>query len=281
MIERLNLAIGQTALIAVLIVGLFSLGTASVGNAQGLNFASGDSDVPIEVFADEGIEWQQEKLIFLARGNARAVRGEVTVFADELQAFYRKLAKGGTEIWRLDAVGNVRIETPGEKAYGDHGVYDVDNAILVLSGGKVRLVTDTDVITANEQLEYWERKKMAVARGDALAVSGGKKLNADVLVAYFTKNRAGKTAVHRIEAFDNVRIDSGTEKVTSNRAVYTVKNGMVTLSDAVKLTRDGNVLDGCRAQVNLNTGVSKLFGCVDQGGGQVGGVFRSGSEKTK
>jgi len=280
MIEKFNLAVRKMGLVALLTVGLVALDAATVGNAQGLNFASGDSDVPIEVFADDGIEWQQEKLTFLARGNARAVRGEVTVFADELQAFYRKLAKGGTEIWRLDAVGNVRIETPGEKAYGDHGVYDVDNAILVLSGGKVRMVTDTDVITANEQLEYWERKKMAVARGDATAVSDGKKLNADVLVAYFTKDRAGKTAVHRVEAFDNVRIDSGAEKVSSNRAVYTVGNGMVTLSEAVKLTRDGNVLDGCRAQVNLNTGVSKLFGCVDQGGGQVGGVFRSGKAKS-
>ncbi len=249
--------------------------------AQGLNFASGDSDVPIEVFADDGIEWQQEKLTFLARGNARAVRGEVTVYADELQAFYRKLLKGGTEIWRLDAVGHVRIETPGEKAYGNHGVYDVDNAILVLSGGKVRLVTDTDVITANEQLEYWERKKMAVARGDAMAVSDGKKLNADVLVAYFTENSAGVTAVHRVEAFDNVKIETKLEKATSKRAVYTVNNGMVTLTDSVKLTREGNVLDGCRAQVNLNTGLSKLFGCKDQGGGQVGGVFRSGAAKPK
>jgi len=281
MIERVNLTVGKTGLVSLLIGGLILLGTVSVGHTQGLNFASGDSDVPIEVFADDGIEWQQEKLTFLARGNARAVRGEVTVFADELQAFYRKLAKGGTEIWRLDAIGNVRIETPGEKAYGDHGVYDVDNAILVLSGGKVRLVTDTDVITATEQLEYWERKKMAVARGDASAVSDGKQLNADVLVAYFTKNNAGKTAVHRIEAFDNVRIDSGAEQATSNRAVYTVKNGMVTLSEAVKLTRDGNVLDGCRAQVNLNSGVSKLFGCAGQGGGQVGGVFRSGPAKSK
>ncbi len=249
--------------------------------AQGLNFASGDSDVPIEVFADDGIEWQQEKLTFLARGNARAVRGDVTVYGDELQAYYRKLAKGGTEIWRLDAVGHVRIETPGEKAYGEHGVYDVDNAILVLSGGKVRLVTAGDVITANEQLEYWERKKMAVARGDAMAVSGGKKLNADVLVAYFGKNRAGQNAVRRIEAFDGVKIVTGTEQVTSKRAIYDVGSGIVTLTDSVKLTRDGNVLDGCKAQVNLNSGVSKLFGCKGSGGRQVGGVFRPGSAKPK
>ncbi|HJN24507.1 MAG TPA: hypothetical protein QGG18_02235, partial [Rhodospirillales bacterium] len=69
--------------------------------AQGLNFGSGDSDVPIEVYADEGIEWQQDTLTFLARGNARAIRGDVTVHGDELHAFYRKLPDGGSEIWRL------------------------------------------------------------------------------------------------------------------------------------------------------------------------------------
>ena len=163
MIDRILTAARSTGLIALLAI----FGLTQAAHAQGLNFGSGESDVPIEVFADQGIEWQQEELTFLARGNARAVRGEVTVYGDELQAFYRKLPGGGTEIWRLDAIGHVRIETPGEKAYGDHGVYDIDNAILVLSGGKVRLVTATDVITANDQLEYWERKNMAVARGGA------------------------------------------------------------------------------------------------------------------
>ena len=272
------------ALSTIWLVGLLAasalFSVAPEAHAQGLNFASGDSNVPIEVFADDGIEWQQEKLTFLARGNARAVRGNVTVFADELQAFYRKLPKGGTEIWRLDAVGHVRIETPGEKAYGKHGVYDVDNAILVLSGGKVRLVTSTDVVTANEQLEYWERKRMAVARGGARVISKGKKLDADVLVAYFSKNSAGRTAVSRVEAFDNVKINSGSEKITSKRAVYNTRTGIVTLTDAVKLTRGGNRLNGCKARVNLNSGVSKLFGCAGQNGHQVGGVFRSGKSKS-
>ena len=55
------------------------LAPASGALAQSLNFGKGDSDQPIEIFADNGIEWQQENLIFLARGNARAVRGQVTV----------------------------------------------------------------------------------------------------------------------------------------------------------------------------------------------------------
>lgn len=246
---------------------------------QGLNFGSGDSDVPIEVYADDGIEWQQDSLTFVARGNARAIRGEVTVYADELNAFYRKLPDGGSEIWRLDAVKNVRIVTPGETAYGDHGVYDVDNAILVLTGKKVRLLTPTDEVIADEQIEYWERKQMAVARGTAQVFSDDKNLRADVIVAYFKKNKAGKSAVHRVEAFDNVAVKTQRETATSERGIYSVNSGIATLTGSVKITREGNRLDGCKAEVNMNSGVSKMFSCKGQGGGQVGGVFNLGKKK--
>jgi hypothetical protein len=39
-------------------------------------------------------------------------------------------------------------------------------------------------------------------------------------------------------------------------------------------------LNGCRAEVNLNTGISKLFGCSQDGGGKrVEGLFRPESKK--
>lgn len=266
------------ASIAFFVAVLLAVTPAS---AQGLNFGSGDSDVPIEVYADDGIEWQQDNLTFVARGNARAIRGEVTVYADELNAFYRKLPDGGSEIWRLDAIKNVRIVTPGETAYGDHGVYDVDNGILVLTGKKVRLLTPTDEVVADEQIEYWERKQMAVARGHARVFSQDRKLQADVIVAYFRKNKAGKSAIHRVEAFDNVAVETQKDKATSERGVYNVKSGIATLTGSVKITREGNQLDGCKAQVNMNTGISKMFSCKGQGGGQVGGVFNLGSPKNK
>jgi lipopolysaccharide export system protein LptA len=247
--------------------------------AQGLNFGNGDSDAPIEVYADEGIEWQQDTLTFLARGNARAVRGEVTVYGDELHAFYRKLPDGGTEIWRLDAINNVRIVTPSETASGDRGVYDIDNGILILTGKVVRLVTSTDEVTAHQQLEYWERKQMAVARGNAEVFSDGKNLRADVIVAYMKRDKFGKSSIRRVEAFDNVTIETKTEKATAERGIYNVKSGIATLMGSVMIVRDGNQLSGCKAEVNMNTGTSKMFSCQGEGGGQVGGVFNLGKKK--
>jgi len=244
-----------------------SIGFGGVAFAQSLNFGSGESDLPIEIYADDGIEWQQENLVFLARGNARAVRGEVEVRADVLTAYYRETPKGGTDIWRLNADGTVRISSPGEKAYGEKGVYDVDNGILVLSGGRVRLVTKDDVITADRQLEYWEKKQMAVARGNASAVRGDKRLRADVLAAYFRKDKNGRSAIYRVEAFDNVRIKTAKDDARADRAVYNVQSGIVTLAGSVKIIRGRNQLRGCRAEINLNTGISKLFSCGPPGAG--------------
>ena len=253
------------------------------GWAQSLNIGGANSKSPMEVFADEGIEWEQDRKVFTARGNARAVRGEVEVTADLLRAYYREKPGGGSDIWRLDAEGNVKVSSPGETAFGDAAIYDIDNAILVLTGRKVRFVTAEDEITADRQLEYWEAKQMAVARGNAYAVRGKKKLRADVLSAHFRKNKSGRTKIYRVDAFDNVYIVSEKDTITADRGVYNVESGIATLTGSVKLSRDGNQLNGCSAVVNLNTGISKLKSCASAGTGtsRVQGLFRSGNVKKK
>jgi len=244
----------------------------SNGLAQSLNF-SDTRGSEIEVLADNGIEWQQDKLLFIARGNARATRGQMTVYADELRAYYREKADGGSEVWRLDALGNVRIKSVAETAYGDKAVFDVDNSILILTGKRVRLETPTDKIYAERQLEYWDLKKMAVARGNAVAIQGNKKLNADVLAAYFRPNKKKENKVYRIDAFENVKVTTANDTATGDRGVYNVESGVATLTGDVKLKRGQNVLKGCRAVVNLNSNVSKLFNCAANGVNRVQGVL--------
>jgi lipopolysaccharide export system protein LptA len=276
-----------SALIAL--VGLlFGASTVLIPGASGvmgqtLNFASGDSDAPIQVDADDGIEWEQDSQIFTARGNAVAERGNVTLRADVLQVYYRKKLGGGTDIWRLDADGNVRILSGDEKAFGAKGVYDIDNAILVLSGPKVRLVTAEDEISANRQLEWWEKERMAVARGNALAVSGERRLRADVLVAHFRKNKSGKSRMWRVEAFDNVHIVTATDTVTAARAVYNADSSIATLTGSVKITRGENQFNGCSAEVNMKTNISILRGCGSPaaGGQRVRGLLTPGDVKKK
>ena len=243
-------------------------------HAQSLNFGGAGGDLPIDVYAENGIEWQQENSLFIARGDARAVRGQVEVLSDELRAYYREGDTGQSEIWRLDALGNVRIVSNTETAYGSRAIYNADQQVLVVDGEKPRLVSGQDVLTATQQLEYWEAKQFAVARGNAVATREKKQVRADVLVAHFNQDSRGKSQVYRIDAYDNVRVKTETETAVGDRAVYNVQSGVAVLTGNVTMVRDTNTLNGCRAEVNLNTGVSKLFACPgQQGSNRVRGTF--------
>ena len=259
---------------------------ARTGATQGLGLSK-DSDQPVEINADQGIEWRRDDQVYVARGNAIAKRGDITVRADTLTAHYRPVEGGGTDIFRLDAVGAVVVTSSSANAVGDNGVYDVDNAILVLKGHALKMTSEEYVVTARDSLEYWDNRQMAVARGDALVVNADKRMSADIVTAFFndssgtgdkskTGKRPAKTAsakkatgadgndgtenqIRRIEAFTNVHISTPGQIALGDRGVYDVESGIATLFGSVKITRDENQLEGEYGEVNLNTGVSRML----------------------
>jgi lipopolysaccharide export system protein LptA len=167
--------------------------------AQGLNPLGASSDSrPIDITADSGIEWQQDKQVYIARGNAVATRGTSEVHADTLTAHYRpskdKSAQGGNEVYRLDADGHVLIKGPNQTVVGDQAIYDVDQQIGVITGKHLRLTTPTDTVTARDSLEWYDQQQIAVARGDALAIRADRRIRADVLTAHFVKDKDSANA---------------------------------------------------------------------------------------
>lgn len=230
-------------------------------SAQGLGGLA-EGDEPLEVTAEEGIEWYREERIYIARGNARAVSGTTEVFADLLKAHYREAETGGSEIYLIEAVGAVRIETPSEIVYGDQAQYILDQEVVVLRGRDLKFVSrdGRDTITARDSLEYWRGREIAVARGDAQAVHEDKQINADVLVAHFEAEEGDKQDVRQVDADGNVRLRTPTDFVVGDKGIYYVKQELARLQGDVKITRDNNQLNGEYAEVNLATGVSKLLG---------------------
>jgi len=243
--------------LVVLVIFFFQISAAAV--AGGLDFASGSKDMPIEITADNGIEWEKNKEILIASGNAKASRGGVTVLAEVLRAYYRKKTTGGTDLYRLDAAGGVKIFSDTESMEGQTAVLDFEQAILKVDGKKVIYKAGPDTITANQQMEYWERQKMAVARGNAVAIHKGKTLRADVLKALLRKNKTGRSEVYIIEAFNNVLIVSDKDRLRSDSAIYKLDSGIVTLKGNVSIIREDHILNGDLAEINLKTGISKLL----------------------
>ncbi|WP_299437915.1 hypothetical protein [uncultured Rhodospira sp.] len=267
--------IAVALLLAPLLVPL--LVTAGAPAAWGQGATVGAGDAPIEVFSDDGIEWRRDENMYIARGNAVAIQDEDRVRGDVLVAHYRETADGGTEIWRMEARGNARIETPGQTVTGATAVYEVDTGILVVRGGPLRMETESETVTASESLEYWSGERMAVARGDARVVrANGDTVDADVLTGYFANDDAdpgtgdadqgdapGGHGLERMEAFGGVIITTAQEVVRGDRAVYDVAAGVATVDGDVTISTETDQFAGERAVMDLNTGVSTLRGGGD------------------
>jgi len=274
--------------------------------AQGVDLNQGG---PIEVTARDGMEWRQNEQLVIARGAARAVRGGVTIESDVLLARYRPRGGapaearpasegpgGASEIWRLEAEGSVVITTATDRAEGDRAIYDMDQAVMVLTGRNLRLTSPDNVLTARDSVEYWPQRRMAVARGDAVVVTkDDKRVRADVLVAHFREapNEAGAprpqparpaaenapgsdSNLEKVEAFGRVEIRTPTEVVRGDTGVYTPPNGLARLLRNVTIVRGDNTLTGCEAIVNMQTGISQLVSCP---GDRVRGIIVPGQNQ--
>jgi lipopolysaccharide export system protein LptA len=304
-------------LAGIAVTAALAAGLTAGAAAQGLGLLNSDSDEPIEIEADNGIEWRQRQKVYVATGNVRVRRGGVTVFADRMVAHYREVAGGdGTEIWLLEAEGNMQMVSASERAWADNGVYDVDQGVLALNGNvrlgspqqeafafgddgrydvnrRILVLTGDDLrfdspntkLTARDSLEYHETKHVAVARGNAIAKQGDRRLAADLIAAYIRPKDQRGTAkqvsgipgsggdIHRLQAFGNVHVSTPREIARAQRGDYNVDTGIATLAGTVKITRGENQLNGELAEVNLNNGVSRLLSDPGRGGGRVHGLF--------
>ena len=247
----------RRALLSMLALAALA-GLPAAAAAQSLG--AGGAGTAIEIDAEEGIEWHRKDKLYIARGDARATRGQLTVYAEVLTAHYRTSDQGEAEIFRIEADGAVKLTSPGETAYGDKGVYDVDKGLLLLTGDNLRLVTEQDVVRARDSLEYWEDRKIAVARGDAVAERDDQEVRADVLTAYFQPSKAGDLELTTIRADGNVEITTPGEFASGDGGVYYVKDQIATLSGEVKITRGNDQVNGEYAEMNMATGVSRLLG---------------------
>ena len=250
--------------------------TAAGVPAAGGTAAAGKQ--PIEITAEGGIEWDRNARTYTARGAAQAKRGDLLVAADTLIAHYQESAKGGSEIYSMEALGNVRLASQTAVASGDHAVYDVASQTITVTGGNLKLETETDVVTARDRLEYSDATHQASAHGAVAVVREGRRLDAEDVVATLVPGPDGKLTISKIEATGNVRIATPHEFIRANRGTYDVDKQFAVLTGAVKVTQDQNQLDGEYAEVDLKSGVSRLLGASPgSGGGKVKGLVLPGA----
>jgi lipopolysaccharide export system protein LptA len=218
-----------------------------------------NSNAPIEIEAADGIEWRRDERVYIARGKARAKRGDLQVDADVLSAYYRGEGKNSNDIYRVTAEGNVVLSSSNDKIWGDRAVYDLDQGSLIVTGQKLRAQTKKQILTARDSLEYWQKQLAMVARGDAEVIEGDRRVKADLLTGYMRKGADGKTELYQVEAKGHVRIWRDEDYAQAQTAVYNLDSDIATLDGSVKITRGENQLNGDHAEFDMKSGVSRIL----------------------
>lgn len=283
----LGAAIGAVLLVCLSAMPAAQAQSQAATPAGALGLVGQDNGKPIKIEAENGVEWQQANQVYIARGNAKATRGETSVRADTLYAYYRAatpsattnaatpsaslrpagkgadaLDTGSTQVYRIEADGHVVFATPTQTAYGDHAVYEVDQTLLVLTGKDLKIVTPQDTVTARDSFEWYDQKQIGVARGNALAVRQGpspKSIRGDVLIAEITKTGNQASHISKVDAHGNVVLTSQDEIAHGDAAVYNLDTGIATLTGHVSLTRGDNELRGQYGVVDTNHDVARLL----------------------
>ena len=253
-------------LYSLLLVSFTGLGlVADPLFAQDSGDSTGD---PIQIEAEGGIDWFRDEKKYEARVNAIASRGNLRIRADRLTAYYDDSGER-TLITRIEAVGRV-ILTQGEtRAEGDRGTYHIDQKRAFLIGRNLQISNLNGVIMADDSLEYWEQKGVAIARGQALVIQNENRLQAGTLTAFIDPAQTNasegngspkrpETQITRIDAEDGVHLSTPEEIVIANEGVYDMVAQTVRMCGDVKVTRAGNLVTGNCAFVDLETGKSRL-----------------------
>lgn len=263
-------------MIRILFLALLCVHLSVHAYAQDLISTSKGSE-PLEITADNTLEWDRDNKLFTANGNAKARQGDTAVEGQKLQARYRSSSDKNIDIRELEAIGSVVLTSKDSKAYGDRALYSLDTGLAVMTGGDLRMVAPNGSVTARERFEYWTEEGRLEALGAAEIKHKDEKgqintLQADHFTALMTKDAQGKQVLKTLEAKGNVVITTPTETLQGAFGLYNAQEETAEIMGGVTITRGANTLEGEKAAVNLKTGISTLTGS-GTAGGQVRGVF--------
>jgi lipopolysaccharide export system protein LptA len=260
------------ALSAAIVLGLCSVAWSqettapAAGGSGGFGFDNNDNE-PIEISADNGIEWKREARTYTARGNALAQQGNTSIAADTLIAYLDEQ----DELSNWEAIGNVTIRTDQSTSYGDHAEYTEATRLLVLTGSNLKVVTENQTVTARDQIEYWRDKDVVVAKGNVVIVRPQKNttIKSDEATAYFRDKRddpatpedetGDGSEVYQVEAQGHVRVDREEQTAFSDHLAYNPDTEVAILTGNVTIHSKDNTYKGARAELDLQKDISRLL----------------------
>ena len=146
----------------------------------------------------------------------------------------------------------------------------------VVSG--LRTDPDAPIEIEADQLDIYDKKKIAIFKGSVRAKQGETLLNTATLTIHYAGGGAGTAqSITRLEASGGVKVSQKDQNATGDNAHVDMTTEVITLSGNVVLTQGGNVLRGSKLTINMRSGAARLAsagGNSQKGGsGRVQGLF--------
>jgi lipopolysaccharide export system protein LptA len=249
-------------------------------SAHAQTVSPSSSKAPLEITADETLEWHRNDKIFIAKGNVTTKQGDVSIKSATQSATYQETPETSFDLTTLKADGNVEIVSQGSTASGQTATYDVKKGVAVMTGNNLKMTSADQIVTARDRFEYETSVGKLSAIGTVHVIRGEDTLDADRASAVFRDDNAtGKRVLDTLEATGNVVITTPEEVLKGAHGIYRSSTNKAEISGGVTITRGQNILQGDRAEVDLTTNISRIFGSPSQGG-RVRGVFYPDSKGT-
>ena len=130
---------------------------------------------PVEIYAEQGIEWHKNDNKYLAIGNAIAKSGKMSVNSDRIEAFYEESDNSGMDIKLVKAHRNVVVTDENLKIVGGKlAEYNLRKDYFSIFGKNLILTSQENKLESNKKMEYWRTKGVAIASGKAKAQKGNE-----------------------------------------------------------------------------------------------------------
>ena len=223
---------------------------------------------PLEVSADNQLLWDQTQNLYQADGNAIAIRGAQEIAADRLTAYYDD-ANQTQDITRILAERNVRFSDSELTGSGEHLDYNIALDLYDLKGPGAVVNSKDGKARADKTLTFNRQDGMIYLRGNGeITLADGRLLKGDEIDITLDQAEEIKT----VSAKGNVFISqTDGRQANADEGVYETESGKAILTGNVKIKDGDSILNGQKAEIDFNKGISRLL--ASDKGGRVSGIL--------
>lgn len=143
----------------------------------------------------------------------------------------------------------------------------------------LRTDPDAPIEIEADQLDIFDKKKIAIFKGSVIATQGETTLQTSALTIHYAGGGSGTAqSITRLEANGGVTVSQKDQKAIGDRAFVDMTKEEITLAGDVVLTQGGNVLRGSKLFIDMKTGAARLASSATQtsgkpSNGRVQGLF--------